>query len=80
MGVVGSVSESMRGPLSKCDWRGTEMVDSDEINDEITSGEPWSTTGLTDGFRDGFPLRRRDRRAEDAWKGASSLDADALSA
>lgn len=64
--------ESMRGTLSKCEFRGTEIVDRDEISDEMTSGD----VGSADEFAP-FPRRaprdlrrrRRDRRADSACLG-----------
>lgn len=59
------MSDSMRGTLSKWVWRGTEMVERDEINEEITSGDAGSTVEefffLAAWDRD---LRRRDSREE----------------
>jgi hypothetical protein len=66
--------ESMRGTLSKCEFRGTEMADKDEISDEMTSGDVGSVEEL--GAWPGPPgrdLRRRRRlsKAEFAcWGGA----------
>lgn len=66
------MSESMRGKLSKCDCRGTDIVESDEINDEITSGEAVSTV---DGFarwaRDGSDFLRRDN--SDDWAAGAGV-------
>jgi len=59
--------ESIRGTLSKCEFRGTEMVERDEINDEMTSGDvgsadvpPWPREGSD------FRRRRRLNRADSA--------------
>lgn len=38
--------ESMRGTLSKCEFRGTEIVERDEISEEMTSGEVGSVEEL----------------------------------
>lgn len=38
--------ESMRGTLSKCEFRGTEIADKDEISDEMTSGDVGSVEEL----------------------------------
>lgn len=58
-GAEGFVSVSMRGILSKCDWRGTEIVESDEIREEMTSGDAGSTA-VADGslscVREGMDL------------------------
>lgn len=49
------------------------MVESDEIREVITSGDAGSTGGrLIECERD---LRRRDKRDDEAWKGAPSIDA-----
>lgn len=37
------ISGSMRGTLSKWLWTGTEIVEREEINDEMTSGDAGST-------------------------------------
>lgn len=66
--------ESMRGTVSKCEFRGTEIVDRDEIRDEITSGEvgsadmlaPWARRAPSDLRR-----RRRARRADSACLGCA---------
>ena len=65
LGEGGTLSDSMRGTLSKWVWTGTEMVERDEINEEITSGDAGSTVEefffLAAWDRD---LRRRDSREE----------------
>ena len=38
--------ESMRGTLSKCEFRGMEIVERDEISEEMTSGEVGSVEEL----------------------------------
>jgi hypothetical protein len=66
--------ESMRGTLSKCEFRGTEIVDRDEISDEMTSGDVGSANEFAP-----FPRRvprdlrrrRRDRRADSACLGGA---------
>lgn len=66
--------ESMRGTLSKCEFRGTEMVDKDEINDEMTSGDVGSVEELEAWPRPpGRDLRRRRRlsKAESACLGGA---------
>jgi hypothetical protein len=65
--------ESMRGTLSKCEFRGTEIADRDEISDEMTSGDVGSVEELGPWPRRGSDLRRRRRlsRADSACWGGS---------
>lgn len=67
--------ESIRGMLSKCEFRGTEIADRDEISDEITSGEVGSPCP-----RPGSDLRLRRRRLSRADSaGLGSAGASSLS-
>lgn len=67
--------ESMRGTLSKCEFRGTEIVDRDEISDEMTSGDVGSVEEFAPCARrapsDLRRPRRRDRRADSACLGCT---------
>lgn len=65
--------ESIRGTVSKCEFRGTEMVDSEEISDEMTSGDVGSAELPCP--REGSDLRRRRRlsRADSAGLNAGAL-------
>lgn len=66
--------ESMRGTLSKCEFRGTEIVDRDEIRDEITSGDVGSVEEFAPCARrapSDLRRRRRDRRADSACLGCT---------
>lgn len=67
-GNAGSDSVSNFGTVSKCEFRGTERVDREEMREEMTSGEVGSIP-----LREGSDLRRRRRlsRADSAWMGFS---------
>lgn len=67
-GNAGSDSVSNFGTVSKCEFRGTEMVEREEMREEMTSGEVGSVP-----LREGSDLRRRRRlsRADSAWMGFS---------
>lgn len=57
----------MGGTLSKWLWTGTEIVEREEINDEITSGDAGSTVEglfLAAWAREGRDLRRRASSAD----------------
>lgn len=57
---------SIFGTVSKCEFRGTDMAEREEIREEMTSGEVGSP------LREGIDLRRRRRlsSADSACTGA----------
>ena len=53
--------ELISGTLSKCEFRGTEILERDEIKDEMTSGDVGSVDEFAPWPRSGSDLRRRRR-------------------